>query len=217
MKTLEDAQKEGVQENTIYNADCLDVMKLMPDKSVDLVLTDLPYGVDYGYDIYDDTEDNLWDLVENVMPDILRVSKCALITCGVVNIHKYPEPKWILNWTTPAGAGSGPWGFTCWQPILAYGKDPYLTNRLGRRPDTIIHNSTNETHHDHVCPKPLEVWRKILSRGSVNEGDTVLDPFLGSGTTAVAAKYLKRKYIGIEISEKYCEIAESRLKQGQLL
>lgn len=48
MKTLEDAKKEGVLENTIYNADCLDILRLMPDKSVDLVLTDPPYGINVG-------------------------------------------------------------------------------------------------------------------------------------------------------------------------
>ena len=63
--------------------------------------------------------------------------------------------------------------------------------------------------------KPVSLFLGIL-RDYSNEGDAILDPFLGSGTTAVAAKQLKRNYIGIELSEKYCEIARMRLAQDML-
>lgn len=65
----------------------------------------------------------------------------------------------------------------------------------------------------HPTEKPVDLILKIIG---ANVGDIVLDPFLGSGTTAVAAKQLGRKYIGIELSEKYCQIAEERLKQDLL-
>lgn len=62
----------------------------------------------------------------------------------------------------------------------------------------------------HPTEKPLKLFKHFIEVSS-NEGDIVFDPFLGSGTTAVGAKELKRKYIGIEISEEYCRIAQDRV------
>ena len=200
--------------NQIIQGDCLEVMKQFPDKHFDLCLTDPPYGIGVDYDSFDDTQENLKELVYKVMPEILRVSKVAIITCGVANIHLYPKPRWIMSWVSTAGCGSGPWGFCCWQPLLCYGKDPFLSNGLGRRPDIIMNNEAS-VKCGHPCPKPLGLWEKVLVRGSVNEGDLVLDPFLGSGTTCKMAKMLNRKYIGIELNPEYIEIAKNRL-DGEL-
>jgi len=201
--------------NKIIQGDCLEIMKQMPDKSVDLCLTDFPYGIGESYDVFDDSEQNVKDLVDKAMPEILRVSKRVLLTCATRQIKWYTQSDWILAWVNEAGSGMNPWGFTCWQPVLAYGKDPYLENRMGSRPDIIRHNEP-AVKNDHPCPKPLTFWQKLLLRGSVKETDIIFDPFIGSGTTALAARYHNRNYIGIEISESYCAIAESRLKQGVL-
>ena len=83
---------------------------------------------------------------------------------------------------------------------------------MGARQDIIIHNETAE-RFEHSCPKPIKFWSKLLLRGSVKDSDTILDPFMGSGTTLVAAKMLGRKATGIEISERYCQIAKDRLAQ----
>lgn len=197
---------------TIYNANSVDLLRAMDDKSVDLTLTDFPYGNNTDYDEYSDTQGSLERLVQDIMPEILRISERALITTGVANVHLYPKPTWMLTWVTPAGAGSGPWGFSCWQPILAYGKDPYLQAGLGRRHDYYIKTEISQKdlgNKDlgvaHPCPKPLDFWTWLLLRGSVNEDDIILDPFMGAGTTIVAARNLGRKSIGIEISKKYCE------------
>ena len=67
----------------------------------------------------------------------------------------------------------------------------------------------------HPCPKPVPVFRWLVdSLARLN--DVVLDPFMGSGTTLVAARDLGRRAIGIEIEERYCEIAVNRLRQGVL-
>ena len=200
----------------IICGDCLEVIKGIPDRAVDLVLTDPPYGVyvDYGMGI-EDNQDNLIILVNKIMPEILRVSKRALITTGVLNAYHYPTPDWVLAWTNMAGANSSRWGFSCWQPILAYGKDPYLQFGKGRTHDVIPHNET-AGRVNHPCPKPDKFWEKLLLRGSVHEGDIILDPFLGSGTTAEACKLTHRHFIGIEINPDYCKIAEDRLRQGVL-
>lgn len=198
--------------NKIYNEDCLETMKSMEDKSIDLVLTDFPYGVNYEYDVWKDTPENLTELVKKVMPEILRVSKRAIITCGHTNIWKYPEAKWIMAWVNPAGNNRNSWGFTCWQPILCYGKDPYLENCMGARQDIFVHNESADKSIEHSCPKPIKFWTKLLLRGSVKETDLIYDPFMGSGTTAIACIDTKRSWIGSEISPEYCKIAEERIK-----
>lgn len=204
----------------IVNDDCLNYLKTIKDQSIDLVLTDPPYGVGVEYDNYKDNQENLKELLNKVMPELLRIGKRVLLTCGQDNIWLYPKSDWIIAWVIPAGANQNRWGFTCWQPILAYGKDPYRENNMGARPDYIQHNERSE-RNGHPCPKPIKFWERLLLRGSVKENDIILDPFAGSGTTLVAAVNLNRNAIGIEISEKYCAIAEERimnvLKQGKLL
>jgi len=195
----------------------MEILPELPDDSIDLVLTDFPYGVDVDYGgTYIDNKENLKELIKNVMPEILRVSKRALITCGQSNITYYPQPKWVMAWINSAGANHNPWGFTCWHPILCYGKDPYLANGMGSRQDIIIHNEQSEKW-EHPCPKPMNLWEELLVRGSVREGDIILDPFLGSGSTAVAAQRLHRKFIGIEINGGFCRLARRRLRQKPLI
>lgn len=196
--------------NKITCGDCLEIMKKLPDKCVDLVLTDPPYGVEFGYDTIEDTQTELKLLVDKFMPEALRIGKRVLVTCGNGNQHLYPKPDWTLAWVITAGVGQNKWGFTCWQPILAYGKDAFRENGMGARPDIISKNESSKDY-GHPCSKPIEFWKELLLRGSVKESDIILDPFLGSGTTAVACKQLKRNFIGIEISQKYCKIAQKRL------
>lgn len=189
----------------LYHCDARDIIG---ELKADLIVADFPYAISENYDCYVDSEENLLSLV-----DLISMFKCtALVTCGVGNIYKFPKPKWILAWTTPAGAGSGPWGFCCWQPILAYGDDPYLKNCLGRRAD--LYSSTElSKHNGHPCPKPSSFSKWLILRGSIKESDIVLDPLCGSGSFLVAAKQLGRKAIGIDISKKYLDIAIDRLRQ----
>lgn len=198
---------------TLIHGDCLEVMKKIPDNSIDLVLTDPPYGVGYTYNSYNDTKEELKRLINGFMPEVLRVAKRVAITCGNGNQHLYPAPDWTLAWVITAGAGQNKWGFTCWQPILVYGKDPYRANRMGARPDIICSNERSEKN-GHACPKPIGMWTDLLKRLSVKETDTVLDPFMGSGTTGVACKNLCRNFIGIELDKDYFEIAKKRIYEN---
>lgn len=193
---------------TIYHGDCREIL---PQLSGGVVITDPPYGNGTDYSLFDDSQSNLAVLMGEVMPLIVSRERAGL-TCGVANTHLYPRPSWILAWFTPAGAGSGPWGFCCWQPVLVYGKDPYLREGAGRRPDAFVATETAEAN-GHPCPKPIGVWKWLLKRLSPNPAETIIDPFMGSGTTLRAAKDMDRQAIGIEINEKYCEIAANRLSQ----
>lgn len=205
--------------STIYHGDCREVLAdlLGGGLVADLVLMDPPYGNGTAYAEFDDSAENVASLVGEVMPLVLELGEVVFVTPGVANIHLYPAPKWTLCWVTPAGAGSGPWGFSCWQPVLAYGPDPYLRDLKGRRPDTLIKTETStNVPGDHPCPKPIDVWRWMVTRGSTRPTDVILDPFMGSGTTLRAAKDCGRRSIGIELSERYCEIAAKRLAQEVL-
>jgi site-specific DNA-methyltransferase (adenine-specific) len=122
----------------------------------------------------------------------------------------YPDPSDIGCIYCPAGAGIGRWGFTCFHPVLFYGKRP--TSKLFL--SSMISFDTSE-RNGHPCPKPLLWITWALSLASVS-GDCICDPLMGSGTTLVAAKNLGRKAIGIEIEEKYCAIAVERLRQDVL-
>ncbi len=198
---------EGV---TLYLGDCREILPTLP--KVDAVVTDPPYGNNTEYGIFQDTKENVADVIKCLFDWIPYNTERALITCGNSNQHLYPTPKWSLAWITPAGAGCGPWGFNCWQPILAYGSCPYLAAGKGGRPDIIIHTETSEIN-GHPCPKPIRFMLKLIDRASLM-GQIILDPFMGSGTTGVAAVKLGRKFIGIEIEPKYFDIACRRISEA---
>ena len=199
----------------IYHGDCREVLARGELPRANLVLTDPPYGVGFKYTHFDDTKLNLRQLLGESIELIRRAGDRVLLTPGHDNLWLYPEPDWTLAWVCPAGANQSRWGFTCWHPILAYGKCPYRAANMGARSDMIEHTETAEKN-GHPCPKPIGFWKKLMLRGSVNEGDIVLDPFLGSGTTLQAARETGRRAIGIELSEEYCEIAAKRCQQRMM-
>ena len=202
----------------IILGDCLIEMKKIPDKSVDLVLTDPPYGVGFDYESYDDKKQNLKLLVDKFLPEAKRIGKLVAIISGVSNTELYLGANWRMAWVRPAGSGMGPFGFNCWTPVVIYGKDPYLANRLGSRPDIFIdHKGVRDEGiaKEHPCSKPRSVMSWLVQRLSVKNTDTILDPFMGSGTTGVACKELDRNFIGIEIEPKYFEIAKKRIINAQ--
>ena len=188
---------KGIQ---IYLGDCRDILPHLP--KVDLVLTDPPYGV--GKDSWDDYSCE-W------IVDISR-SQCnlMLVTPGIKMAWNYPRPDWVVVYCYPKGekrAMGG--GINCWEPVLVYGKNPFALDCRMFRPRASVRID------GHSTPKPLTPWQWLIGEGS-KIGNTILDPFMGSGTTLVAAKDLGRRAIGIEIEEKYCEIAVRRLAQEVL-
>lgn len=182
-----------------------DVERVMGGERAALCLTDPPYGVGFTYESTDDTQANLARLIDGFLPIARSHSEYVLLTPGNSNQWMYPRPDWCMAWVVPAGAGRGPHGFTCWQPVLAYGKDPWLARGLGSRPDVLV-KTESAPDLAHPCPKPLEVWEWWLKRGSTAEGDVVYDPFLGSGTTLIAAHRERRRCFGIEIEPRYVDV-----------
>ncbi len=196
---------------TIYHGDCREIKLPIPD----LVLTDPPYGLadsDTDKNDYLSFSDSPEETVELVCGVITRYKNHRLVlTPGQKLMFRYPEPSAIGAFFYPAGTGSCAWGFVGWQPIFYYGKDPYLARGMGRAMNSKASTEPADKN-GHPCAKPLGQWKWLLNRSSF-EGETILDPFMGSGTTLRAAKDLGRKAIGIEIEEKYCEISARRMSQ----
>ena len=201
---------------TIYHGDCREILPTLP--KVDLVLTDPPYGLagsSTDKNEYISFSDDPSHVVEIVTFVLARYrDKRFVMTPGQKLMFKYPEPDAIGCFYYPAGTGSCSWGFVGWQPIFYYGKDPYLQDGKGRSMNS--YQSTEQAEKNgHPCPKPVKQWQKLIQRCS-RDGETIMDPFMGAGTTLRAAKDLGRKAIGIEIEERYCEIAVKRLAQEVL-
>lgn len=195
---------------TIYHGDCREILPTMPN--VDLVLTDPPYGMSFVSNfriqkhskIHGDGELPL-DLI---MLSISKADRAAYIFCRWDNLSQLQHPKSVIAWV------KNNWSMgdlehehgRQWEACCFYPKDGH--EFLKRIPDVILCDRTGNDLHP--TEKPINLMTKIIS---ANVGDFILDPFMGSGTTLRAAKDLGRKAIGIEIEEKYCEIAAKRMAQ----
>lgn len=191
-----------------------DVGRLIGANKVALCLTDPPYGLGdtdsakNDYVEYDDTRENLIKTVAGFLPIAQRIAPVVVMTPGNGNSRLYPAPTWTMAWFTPAGAGSGPWGFCCWQPILCYGKDPKLAKGKGRHPDAIVHTESAEKL-GHPCTKPINFWKWLMERTS-EEGDAIYEPFSGSATTVIAAEETRRTCYAMEMSPQYVDVGVRR-------
>ena len=201
---------------TLYLGDCLEVMKSIPDKSIDAVITDPPYnlGIDYGK-LTNDTRTDYSEWCNKWFTELERVCRGTIaISCGVVNLglwNKIKEPLWTLCWHKPFSVSHGAFGFSNWEPVIIYGK----TGKNERQSDyfdaTFVKDDSTKGH---PCPKPVK-WGIGLSKIVSKKGFTILDPFMGSGTTGVACVQTGRNFIGIEIDEGYFKIAEKRIHDAQ--
>lgn len=219
-------EEDGI---TIYHGDCREALQRI---TFDAVVTDPPYGVNLtakrakqrggsiavrdGSYSFDDTPEYIAAVVVKVIDACREKARRVALTPGTRNMWLYPPADDVGCFFSAAGTGMGKWGFTCSQPILYYGSDPYLEACLGARANSCGQTYPNDANeYDHPCAKPIAMMRWLVGRAT-SPFDVVLDPFMGSGTTLVAAKNLGRKAIGIELEEKYCEIAAKRLSQRVL-
>jgi hypothetical protein len=189
------------------------VARLLGDVKIDACVTDPPYGIGLTYGGFEDTSANVTVLIRKAMP-LIQSFPCAALTSGQhASLWAYPKPAWIGAWIHPAANGGCPWGFDGTNLILYYGKDPYLKRRLGRRPDHIVLAADRQGVEGHPTPKPLKVWQWLVERVSPVSGERIFDPFLGSGTTVIAAQSLHRISLGLELSPAYCDVIVERWQQ----
>jgi len=196
---------------TIYHGDCRDIL---PHVTADVVVTDPPYGVGIDYASYDDNAANTAGVVADFVDELVGRVRCVAFTAGRYEtelwLYRNFPPRWRMCWYKGAQSTASPIGFNDWEAVLIYGDH--------------VHNHAHDWFYampeqmgrfGHPCPKPVGYGLALIGRLS-KPSDIILDPFMGSGTTLVAAKQLGRKAIGIEIEERYCEIAVKRLAQEVL-
>ena len=194
--------------------DCLEGMKQIEDKSIDLILTDPPYGVDKEGIANDKT---LWAYELNYKR-VLKNSGVLIIFTStkylkkVLNLINLPY-KWQFIWYCSNNMIAGGMGFAKYTSALIFSEGNIFRNAQDCREYPA---GTNELKNiNHPTPKPTKIIRYLLEKYS-EEDELVLDPFMGSGTTAVACKQLNRNFIGFEINQEYVDIANKRLAQETL-
>ena len=242
--------------NKIIKGDCLELLKKIPDNSVDMTFADPPFNLKKKYNGYKDSLEfkNYIDWCDEWIGEMVRITKPT----GSVFVHNIP--KWLsyyvkllnehanfkhwIAWyapTSPMGKSLQPAHYG----ILFYVKDPkkakiyeirmphererksdylrkdYGGKKAGLHPFgplisdiwTDIHRIKHNKYRDeHPCQLPVPLLERLILM-TTDEGDIVLDPFVGTGTTAVAAKKLGRKYIGFDLDDEYKKISENNLKK----
>lgn len=204
-----------IGEHRLAVGDCTDrgvVEGVMGEKRMDAIVTDPPYGIGVNYGSFADDEKTVCELINKFFPIIFDMNAPIALTPGVLSMWYYPRPSWLMVWVHPAPAGSCPWGFAGVNPILVYGDDPYLKNGKGRRPDNISMVADREGIEGHPTPKPIKVWIWLVERLTTGKDQIVFDPFLGSGTTMIAAHQLSRRCYGIELDPGYAAVTLERMK-----
>ncbi len=193
---------------TLHNGDCLEYMKTLEPNSVQAVITDPPYGIDKEEW---DGEFPVWLLDES-----FRISELVIIIPGIWSLgtcisamkDKY---LWTVAGHKPGAMSNTPIGFNNWQPIVI-GGSPKI--RAGVDAFDFRPTDPDESYY-HSCQKPLNFMRWIISRFTL-ETDIIFDPFMGSGSTGIAALQLGRSFMGCELSPEYFAVAEKRIKKASL-
>ena len=189
----------------LHLGDCLEIMKSIPDGSVDAVITDPPYGC--GKAEWDDSFPVGWYEVARTKGEM-----CVIITgsAGLKDTIPLVGDDFIdvvAAWNRNSRTRS-PIGFSNWLAAV-------ITKGKPKQQQNIIRFSIRGKMPEHPSPKPIEYMKQVISR-MTTENDTILDPFMGSGTTGVACMMEGRKFIGIEIDPDYYKIAEKRIYEASL-
>ncbi len=192
---------------TLYCGDCLEILPGL--EGVDAVVTDPPYNVDFigKRTIHNRIASGGYESGDNALGPTATVAAMAIAKRGGVfpglrMMFEYPKPYEVGGVSCPSGAGLNRWGFTTFHPILFYGQaQPH-----GRQSPSGFTSFETSEPNGHPCPKPLGWMEWAVCKSSI-EGETILDPFMGSGTTGVACVRTGRRFIGIEIEPKYFDIA----------
>lgn len=195
---------------TLYCGDCLDILPLLAPGSVDAVVTDPPYGIAYEADRYRNAKFSGQITGDSVPFDpspIVSMDIPTIIWGGNNFADRLPIGGWLC------------WDKRCVEEADRIHGSPFemawCSDRQKFKMLRLQHCgavSADREPRVHPTQKPIGAMEWCIRFVS---GNTILDPFMGSGTTGVAAIRLGRKFIGIELEEKYCAIAARRIKEAE--
>ena len=197
--------------NTILCGDCLDLMKEIPDKSIDLVITDPPYGLgdrlsDGGGKFNDTPMANLyreteWEDVapsKDLINELFRISKDQIICGG--NYFDLPPTRCFLVWDK--------------QNYLPKMSQCEFIWTSFDKPAKIFSYPSTDLMRFHPTQKPVKLFEWII-KNYAKEGDTICDPFFGSGSSLVAAVRMGHPFIGFEKEQSYFDAAQIRINNAK--
>jgi len=202
---------------TLYNADCFDVLPTLHD--IDAVVTDPPYGIGFAYRSYDDAPDKYHELMSRLVPECVRITgdgPCfvwqSLLKAG--EWHRYfPEGYRIIAGCKLYRARPGKRCCFSWDPIIFWSGKSKLNQELPR--DWHVADLTTPDAYPAgspvACPRPIGQVRFIVD---AIQAQSILDPFLGSGTTGVAAVLAGKRFVGIEQDPASFEFACKRIARA---
>jgi site-specific DNA-methyltransferase (adenine-specific) len=210
---------------TLYHGDCRDLLRSM---KADALVTDPPYGIAWSRATWNDDPDQYPVLVRwlvDAAADVVSDGWCFVFQ-SMLNVERFGD--WFPDGYRIFAAAKN---FVQMRPIeVQYAWDPVVFWRHGEgrkahRKDAGV--VTRDFHvgnvagmmrekAGHPSPRPLDTMQHLVLLATTPERPVVIDPFAGSGTTLVAARSVGRKAIGIEVDERYCEVAANRLRQEVL-
>jgi len=216
--------------NRIYCGDCLELMREMPDKSVDLVLTDPPYSTPVAISFGRQVVRSLGDLsiqatyVKLLAAEWKRILKPdgkVMCFCDdtyypvlFTAFYEWPFRQMVVWDKGRIGLGTG---FRRQHELIIYaspetGNDLNLWAGVTSHASVLKFSPVPSEKRVHGAQKPVDLLQYLI-RAATHEGDVILDPFFGSGSTGEAAITTQRNFIGIEITPEYVKIAEKRLEK----
>lgn len=208
--------------NTIVTGDARELSKAIPDESVDMVLLDPPFGIDFAYKGYDDNPETYLELLSWVIAECNRILKA-----GAFAFVFQAQPQLRLTW--PLFPESSrlfivaknfvqmrptPVQFA-YDPVVFWQKEGRLIEQYHGR-DWFVANTASTNFRGlneagwHECPRPLDACVYMVDN-FCPKGGTVVDFFMGSGTTAIAAKITGHPFVGFEIRPEHTERAMQRV------
>jgi site-specific DNA-methyltransferase (adenine-specific)/modification methylase len=202
IKSFEEIMKVQIGNATLYLGDCMDILPTLP--MVDAVITDPPYGIGFSKSPSKWSRDNVgreasdWDSKAPDIKWLLNIAPQVMVWGG--NHFDLPPMRGWLSWIKPPGLPSYGSAELCWTNVDM----PVRHFECGRVTE-------DKWNHPTQKPLPLMIWCIEKLKGSPQ---TILDPFMGSGTTGVAAVQRERNFIGIEREPKYFDIACKRIEQA---